>query len=276
MKNTREIIVENSLTPYESAVLKGLKTRGSEALKSKIIREAVAGVMNSTIEVDGQPLSVAEALVIKVTGEALRESLDLETQRPRRDPRRPREHEGRTHKLPGRRRLGQSPHRGGRLMERSDRIALESSRKAKVPYAGALAPTCSLADRILAGHEKAFTVNFLGNRYPLWKLVEHLSHIQNNHDEDCLFKYNYQQCLLYLTKCRMKESSRQVRINILKALSFSQVDFDKDNVPRKYTYFRPVSVPFACFGFRSEKAANSVLTTAQIVYSVPMMGRGNK
>ncbi len=62
----------------------------------------------------------------------------------------------------------------------------------------------------------------------------------------------------------------------LKALSFSQVDFTKDNVPRKYTYFRPVSVPFACFGFRSEKAANSVLTTAQIVYSVPMMGRGNK
>lgn len=62
----------------------------------------------------------------------------------------------------------------------------------------------------------------------------------------------------------------------LKALSFSQVDFGKDNVPRKYTYFRPVSVPFACFGFRSEKAANSVLTTAQIVYSVPMMGRGNK
>ncbi len=62
----------------------------------------------------------------------------------------------------------------------------------------------------------------------------------------------------------------------LKALSFSQVDFTKDNVPRKYTYFRPVSVPFACFGFRSDKPANSVLTTAQIVYSVPMMGRGNK
>ena len=62
----------------------------------------------------------------------------------------------------------------------------------------------------------------------------------------------------------------------LNDLSFSQVDFTKGNVPRKYTYFRPVSVPFACFGFRSEKAANSVLTTAQIVYSVPMMGRGNK
>ena len=62
----------------------------------------------------------------------------------------------------------------------------------------------------------------------------------------------------------------------LNDLSFSKVDFGKDNVPRKYTYFRPVSVPFACFGFRSEKAANSVLTTAQIVYSVPMMGRGNK
>ena len=102
-------------------------------------------------------------------------------------------------------------------MERSDRIALESSRKAKVPYAGALAPTYSLADKLLAGHEKTFTVNFLGKRYPLWKLVEHLAHIQNKHDEDCLFKYNYQQCLLYLAKCRMKESGRQVRINILKA-----------------------------------------------------------
>ena len=71
MKDTRELIAENSLTPYESAMLKGLKTRGSEALKSKIISEAVTGVMNSTIEVDGQPLSVAEALVIKVTGDAL-------------------------------------------------------------------------------------------------------------------------------------------------------------------------------------------------------------
>ncbi len=71
MKDTREIIAENSLTPYEAALLKGLKTRGSEALKSKIISEAVSGVMNSTIEVDGQSLSVAEALVIKVAGEAL-------------------------------------------------------------------------------------------------------------------------------------------------------------------------------------------------------------
>lgn len=71
MKDTRELIAENSLTPYEAALLKGLKTRGSEALKSKIISEAVSGVMNSTIEVDGQSLSVAEALVIKVAGEAL-------------------------------------------------------------------------------------------------------------------------------------------------------------------------------------------------------------
>ncbi len=71
MKDTREIIAENSLTPYETALFKGLKTTGSETLKSKIISEAVTGVMNSTIEVDGQVLSVTEALVIKVTGEAL-------------------------------------------------------------------------------------------------------------------------------------------------------------------------------------------------------------
>ncbi len=71
MKDTRELIAENSLTPYEAALLRGLKSRGSEALKSKIISEAVSNVMNATVSIDGQPMSVAEALVVKVTGEAL-------------------------------------------------------------------------------------------------------------------------------------------------------------------------------------------------------------
>lgn len=71
MKETRELIAENSLNPYELCLLKGLKSRGAEALKSKILSEAVSGVMNSTVEIDGQSMSVAEALVIKVTGEAL-------------------------------------------------------------------------------------------------------------------------------------------------------------------------------------------------------------
>lgn len=102
-------------------------------------------------------------------------------------------------------------------MERSDREALERSRVSKTPYASMLAPTYSLADRMLAGHEKTFTVRFLGRRYPLWKLVEHLCHIQDKYDNDTLFKYNYQQCLVYLEKCRLKEAGLDVRTNTLKA-----------------------------------------------------------
>ena len=102
-------------------------------------------------------------------------------------------------------------------MERSDRIALEESKSGKVPYCPTLAPTYSLADRMLAGHERTFTVRFMGKRYPLWKLVEHLCHITDKYDNDVLFKYNYQQCIRYLEKCKLKESGRDVRTNTLKA-----------------------------------------------------------
>ena len=123
-------------------------------------------------------------------------------------------------------------------MEKSDREALEKSKKAKQPYSPMFAPTYSLADRMLAGHEKTFTVNFLGKRYPLWKLVEHLAHIQDKNDNDVLFKYNYQQCLLYLAKCKMKEAGRQVRINILKArqIGFSTQEDVEDAI---YALFTP-------------------------------------
>ncbi len=100
-----------------------------------------------------------------------------------------------------------------------------------------IGPTYSLADRMLAGHERTFTVKFLGKRYPLWKIVEHLAHIQDKNDNDVLFKYNYQQCLLYLAKCRMKEEGRQVRINILKArqIGFSTQEDVEDAIFALFT-----------------------------------------
>lgn len=70
---------------------------------------------------------------------------------------------------------------------------------------------------MLAGHERTFTVKFMGKVYPLWKLVEHLAHITDKDDNDVVFKYNYQQCLLYLELCKAKEEGRQPRIDILKA-----------------------------------------------------------
>jgi hypothetical protein len=85
----------------------------------------------------------------------------------------------------------------------------------------------TLADKMLAGHERTFTVNFMGKTYPQWKLVEHLARIQGKNDQDMPFHYNYQQCLLYLAKCKMKEEGRQVRINNLKA---RQIGFTTDTV----------------------------------------------
>ena len=62
----------------------------------------------------------------------------------------------------------------------------------------------------------------------------------------------------------------------LKKFGFATIDFEKSAVPRKFTYIRPISVPFVAFGFKSEKAVNSILTVTSIVYTIPMMGRGNK
>jgi hypothetical protein len=117
-------------------------------------------------------------------------------------------------------------------MERSDALA----RKA-VPFSPIIAPTYSLADRMLAGHEKTFTIKFMGKRYPLWKLVEHLCHITNKDDQDVLFKYNYQQCLLYLAKCKMKEAGKQVRVDILKArqIGFSTEEDVEDSLFALFT-----------------------------------------
>ena len=62
----------------------------------------------------------------------------------------------------------------------------------------------------------------------------------------------------------------------LHRLSFENLDFGKSTVPRKYTYFRPLSVPFVSFGFKSDKDANSILTATSIVYTIPMLGRGDR
>ena len=102
-------------------------------------------------------------------------------------------------------------------MERSDREALERSKEAKAPYSPGIAPTYTLADRLLAGHERTFTVRFLGKRYPLWKLVEHLAHITDKNDNDVPFRYNRQQCQRYLEKCKLKEAGLDDRTNTLKA-----------------------------------------------------------
>lgn len=71
-RDVRDIIAGESLNAYELAVFKGLAlTRGSKAVKTKAISEAITNVMSGEIELDGQRMSVSEALVVKVVGEAL-------------------------------------------------------------------------------------------------------------------------------------------------------------------------------------------------------------
>lgn len=71
-KTSREIIAENTLNEYELAVFKGLEqSRGSKAVKNKIISEAVTNVMNGQVNINGSEMSVAEALTVKVVGDVL-------------------------------------------------------------------------------------------------------------------------------------------------------------------------------------------------------------
>ena len=71
-KTARDMVMEASLNEYERAVFNGLaQTRGSKAVKAKAISEAVASVMNGEVEIGGERLTVAEALVVKVVGEAI-------------------------------------------------------------------------------------------------------------------------------------------------------------------------------------------------------------
>jgi hypothetical protein len=57
-------------------------------------------------------------------------------------------------------------------------------------------------------------------------------------------------------------------------IEFYSFDMSKSIVPRKYTYVRPISVPFISFGFRSNESRNSVLNDVSIVYSIPIHGFG--
>lgn len=67
-----DMIVDAGLNEYEAAIFRGLtQTRGSKAVKTKAISEAVANVMSGNVSLDGSEMSVAEALVVKVVGDAL-------------------------------------------------------------------------------------------------------------------------------------------------------------------------------------------------------------
>ena len=77
------------------------------------------------------------------------------------------------------------------------------------------------ADRMLKGHEAAFTVKAdFGDglaEYPVWQLMERLLWITDKDTNKVRFILNYQQILLYLEMARQKESGRPVRQNVLKA-----------------------------------------------------------
>ena len=71
-KTARDIIAENTLDPYQLAVFRGLtQSKGSKAVKTKAISEAVTNVMSGEIELNGEKMTVAEALVVRIVGEAL-------------------------------------------------------------------------------------------------------------------------------------------------------------------------------------------------------------
>lgn len=71
MKSAKEILAENSLNPYERGVLNALQTPGSKAVKAKAISEAVSSVLSGTVQLEGEEVTVAEALVIKVTADVI-------------------------------------------------------------------------------------------------------------------------------------------------------------------------------------------------------------
>ena len=75
----------------------------------------------------------------------------------------------------------------------------------------------TLADEMLEPVADAFQVDFLNRKIPLYRLVEWLAFIVDKNGNTVNFRYNRQQCLLYLKMAEMRKRGRQVRINILKA-----------------------------------------------------------
>lgn len=53
------------------------------------------------------------------------------------------------------------------------------------------------------------------------------------------------------------------------SFNFENVDFSKYTIPHKYTFYRPLTIPFICFGFRNNNGDNAVLCSMQIVYTIP-------
>jgi len=52
-------------------------------------------------------------------------------------------------------------------------------------------------------------------------------------------------------------------------VNFSSVSFDKFVIPHKYTFYRPINVSFICFGFQNNEATNAVLSSIQVIYTLP-------
>ena len=56
---------------------------------------------------------------------------------------------------------------------------------------------------------------------------------------------------------------------------FSRLDFDKNIVPRTYTYKRVLSnVKFVCFAFRNYNDTNSILGSMVVTYTLPYPSYG--
>lgn len=56
----------------------------------------------------------------------------------------------------------------------------------------------------------------------------------------------------------------------LNKVDFEGLNFEKYIIPHKYTFYRPLRVPFICFGFRNYEGTNCVLSSMQIIYTVPI------
>lgn len=61
----------------------------------------------------------------------------------------------------------------------------------------------------------------------------------------------------------------------LENFNVANINFDKYTIPHKYTFYRPLNVPFISFGFRNNSGDNAVLSSMQIIYTIPFPSIGN-
>lgn len=76
-----------------------------------------------------------------------------------------------------------------------------------------------------------------------------------------------------------EEMKKVVALNIthgydLNKFAFNKINFGKSVIPYKYTFIRPLLVPFICFGFKNNENSNAVLCAMQINYSKPSLSFG--